>query len=130
MIQGQLLNAAISNAVSLPARNDPTVAAQVLVDLATKGERAYLAAARDIGSPESRRSFQDSFGLLTRALAVGRGIGLTLGPQRISALNALGAAHNDGFPLGVIQPKTLEPAKVSADVARLRAAVAKRFRVG
>jgi hypothetical protein len=130
LIQGQLLNAAIANAVSLPARNDPTVAAQVLVDLATQGQRDYVDAARDLGSPASRRQFQDAFGLLTRALAVGRGIGLGLGPQRIAALNALGAAHNDGFPLGVVQPKTLQPVKVTADVTRLKAAIAKRFRVG
>jgi hypothetical protein len=130
MIQGQLLNAAINNAVSLPARTDPTVGAQVLVDLATEGQRAYQAAARDVGSAESKRAFEDSFGLMTRAVAVGRGIGLALGPQRVAALNALGAAHNDGFPLGVIQPKTLQVAKVNADVARLKAAIAKRFRVG
>jgi hypothetical protein len=129
MIQGQLLNAAIANAVSLPARNDPTVGAQVLVDLATEGQRAYQAAARNVGSAESKRAFEDSFGLMTRALAVGRGIGLALGPQRVTALNALGAAHNDGFPLGVLQPKTLQVAKVNADVARLKAAIAKRFRV-
>jgi hypothetical protein len=130
LIQGQLLNAAISNAVSLSARNDPTVAAQVLVDITTEGQRAYAAAASDLGSSESRRQFQDSFGLLTRALAVARGIGLGLGPQRVPALNALGAAHNDGFPLGVVLPKTLQVAKVTADVARLKAAIAKRFRVG
>jgi hypothetical protein len=130
MIQGQLLNAAIANAVSLPARNDPTVAAQVLVDLVTEGQRDYSAAARDLGSADSKRAFEDSFGLMTRALAVGRGIGLALGPQRIAALNALGAAHNDGFPLGVVQPKSLQVAKVNADVARLKAAIAKRFRVG
>jgi hypothetical protein len=130
LIQGQLLAAAITNSVSLSARNDPTLAAQVTLDLAVEGQRAYAAAARDLGSPESRRAFQDSFGLFTRALAVGRGIGLTLGPQRLAALNALGAAHNDGFPLGVVQPKSLQVAKVNADVTRLRAAIATRFRVG
>jgi hypothetical protein len=130
LIQGQLLNAAISDAVSLPARNDPTVAAQVLVNLANAGQRSYLAASRGTGTVQGRHDFQDAFGLLTRALAVGRGIGLALGPQRVPALNALGAAHNDGFPLGVLVPKSLQAAKVTADVARLKAAVAKRFRVG
>ena len=125
LIQGQLVTAAITNSVSLPTRNDPTLAAQVTLDLANDGQRAYAAA-----SHKSRRAFQDSFGLFTRALAVGRGLGLTLGPERLQALNALGAAHNDGFPLGVVQPKTLQVAKVNADVARLKAAIAKRFRVG
>jgi hypothetical protein len=129
MIQGQLLNAAITNAVSLPTRNDPTLAAQVTLDLANEAQRDYAAAAEKLGSPESRRAFQDSFGLFTRALAVIRGIGPALGPERTRAIGALGAAHNDGFPLGVIQPKSLQVAKVNADVARLKAAIAKRFRV-
>jgi hypothetical protein len=130
LIQGQLLNAAIANAVSLPTRADPTLAAQVTVDLATEGQRDYAAAARNVGSPESRRAFQDSFGLLTRALAVARGITPALGPQRTAVTGALGAAHNDGFPLGVLQPTSLQLAKVNADVARLKAAIAQRFRVG
>jgi len=130
LIQGQLLTAAITNSVSLSTRTDPTLGAQVTLDLAGEGQRAYVAASRNLGSPESRRAFQDSFGLFTRALAVGRGIGLTLGPQRLPALNALGAAHNDGFPLGVVQPKSLQVAKLNADVTRLKAAIAKRFRVG
>jgi hypothetical protein len=129
MIQGQLLNAAITNAVSLSTRNDPTLAAQVTLDLASEAQRDYAAAARNLGSPESQRAFQDSFGLFTRALAVMRGIGPALGPERVHAIGALGAAHNDGFPLGVIQPKSLQVAKVNADVARLKAAIAKRFRV-
>jgi hypothetical protein len=130
LIQGQLLNAAITNAVSLSTRNDPTLAAQVTLDLATEGQRAYAQAGRNVGSPESRRAFQDSFGLFTRAIAVVRGIGPALGPQRTHAIGALGAAHNDGFPLGVLQPKSLQVAKVDADFARLKAALAKRFRVG
>jgi hypothetical protein len=129
MIQGQLLNAAITNAVSLSTRNDPTLAAQVTLDLADEAQRDYAAAARNLGSPESKRAFQDSFGELTRALAVIRGIGPALGPERTKAIGALGAAHNDGFPLGVLQPKSLQVAKVNADVARLKAAIAQRFRV-
>jgi hypothetical protein len=129
LIQGQLLNAAITDAVSLSARNDPTVAAQVLVNLSTAGLRSYTSAARQPGTVQGRREFQNAFGLLTRALAVGRGIGLSLGPERVAALNALGAAHNDGFPLGVVVPKELQVAKVTADVAKVKAAVAKRFRV-
>jgi hypothetical protein len=129
-VQGQLLNAAISDSVTLSARNDPTVAAQVLVNLASAGQRSYASAARQLGTAQGRHDFQDAFGLLTRALAVSRGIGLALGPQRVPALNALGAAHNDGFPLGVVVPKSLQVAKVTADVARVKAAVAKRFRVG
>jgi len=129
MIQGQLLNAAITNAVSLSTRNDPTLAAQVTLDLAREAQRDYAVAAKNVGSPESRHAFQDSFGLFTRALAVIRGIGPALGPERVKAIGALGAAHNDGFPLGVLQPKSLQVAKVNADVARLEAAIAQRFRV-
>jgi len=130
LMQGQLLDAAITDSVDLSARNDPTVGAQVLVDLAKQGNAAYAAAAAAPGTPAGERAFQDSFGLLTRALAIARNLKGSLGPYANAASGAAGAAHNDGFPLGVLEPKTLQPAKVAADVARLRAAVARRFRVG
>ena len=80
-------------------------------------------------TPAGRRAFQDAFGLLTRVLAIARNLKGSLGPQAGAAAAAAGAAHNDGFPLGVLEPKTLQPAKVTADLARLRAAVARRFDV-
>jgi hypothetical protein len=130
LVQGQLLDAAITDSVDLAARNDPTVGAQVLLDLANQGDADYAAVAAAPGTPAGRRAFQDSFGLLTRALAIARNLKGSFGPQANAATNAAGGAHNDGFPLGVLEPKPLQRAKVAADVARLRAAVARRFRLG
>ena len=131
LVQGQLLDAAISDAVSLPARNDPTVAAQVLDNLASQGLRDYLSAVRHgPATPIGSRAFQDSFGLLSRAVTVAHQLGAAFGPEKSAVTGSVGAAHNDGFPLGVLVPKTLQPAKVTADVRRMRAAVAKRFRLG
>ncbi len=129
LMQGQLLDAAITDSVDLSARSDPTVGAQVLVDLANQGNAAYAAAAAASGTPAGRRAFQDAFGLLTRVLAIARNLKGSFGPQAGAAAGAAGAAHNDGFPLGVLEPKTLQQAKVTADLARLRAAVARRFDV-
>ena len=50
------------------------------------------------------RGVPDAFGLLTRALAVARNLSPSLGPERRAAINVIGAAHNDGFPLGVLAP--------------------------
>jgi hypothetical protein len=130
LIQGQLLDAAIADSVDIDARNDPTVAAQVLLNVATKGQAAYQAAVAGGSSTQGRRDFQNAFGLLTRSLALARNLSPSLGPERKPAINAIAAAHRDGFPLGVLLPAKLAPQEVAADVARMQAAVAKRFRLG
>lgn len=129
LVQGQLLNAAIADSVDLGARNDPTVAAQVVLNLSAKGEAAYAAAAAAPPGPHRTQEFQNAFGLLTRALALTRNLSPSLGPERRAAINAIGAAHNDGFPLGVLEPAQLQPVKVAADVKRMQAAVARRYRL-
>jgi hypothetical protein len=127
LMQGQLLDAAIADSVDLAARNDPTVAAQVLLNVSAQGAAAYAAAARQSAGPRRTRDFQNAFGLLTRALALSRNLSTSLGPERRATINAIGAAHNDGFPLGVLVPAQLQPLKVAVDVKRMQAAVAKRF---
>jgi hypothetical protein len=121
LVQGQLLDAAIGDAVGSAARSDPTVAAQVLVNLANEGLAEYS---------RGGRGFQDSFGLITRAVAVARSIQPALGPEAGVVVNSINAAHNDGFPFGVLPPKTPQRAKFTADVRRTLAGVARRFRVG
>lgn len=130
LVQGQLLNAAINDSVDLAARNDPTVAAQVVLNLSAQGAAAYAAAAKAPAGPHRTQEFQNAFGLLTRALALTRNLSPSLGGERRTAINAIGAAHNDGFPLGVLEPAQLQPVKVAADVKRMQAAVAKRYRLG
>ena len=82
LVQGQLLNAAIADSVDLGARNDPTVAAQVVLNLSAKGEAAYAAAAAAAPGPHRTQEFQNAFGLLTRALALTRNLSPSLGPER------------------------------------------------
>jgi hypothetical protein len=127
LMQGQLLDAAIADAVSKPARNDPGVGALVASTLLSQGARAYAAAARGGLNDRGRQDFQDAFGLISRASSVAHGISPSLGGQRNRIINAIGAAHNHGFPAGVLVPKTLHPVQVAADIARAQAAIAKRF---
>ncbi len=129
LVQGQLLDAAIGDSVDLAARNDPTVAAQVLLNLSARARPPTRPRPRRPAGPRRTQEFQNAFGLLTRALALARNLSPSLGPERRAAINAIGAAHNDGFPLGVLEPAQLQPVKVAADVKRMQAAVARRYRL-
>src|SRR5262249_9763093 len=61
LVQGQLLDAAIKDAMTKPTFNDPGVTAQVMMRLAEQGAREYANAARVGGfTPEGRRSYQDA----------------------------------------------------------------------
>jgi hypothetical protein len=131
LVQGQLMDAAIAAAVPVAARDDPGVGATVISRLAAQGAAAYSAAAREGQTPVGKRQFQDAFGLVSRALSVSHGEGASLGPVRVTVLKGLGAAHNDGFPFGVLMPKAaLQAAKVRSDVARVQAALNRRFGFG
>lgn len=127
LMQGQLLDAAIADAVSRRARNDPGVGAFVMSSLLAEGGRLYAAAAREGLTDKGRHDFQDAFGLISRANSVAHGISPSLGGQRNRIINSIGDAHNHGFPAGVLWPKQLKPAKVTADIERAQAAIEKRF---
>jgi hypothetical protein len=127
LMQGQLLDAAIADSVSRPARDDPGVGAFVASTLLAQGGRAYAAAAREGLTDSGKREFQDAFGLISRASSVAHGISPSLGGQRNRIINSIGNAHNHGFPVGVLVPRQLHPAQVAADIARAQAAIAKRF---
>jgi hypothetical protein len=128
LVQGQLLDAGIRDAVGNPAYNDPGVSAWVMLRLASQGAREYAFAAAQGGfTDQGKRAYQDAFGLITRASSISHNISNWLGPQRNAVVNGLNDAHNKGFPTGVLVPRKLDPAGVSAGVARAQAAVAKRF---
>jgi hypothetical protein len=127
LMQGQLLDAAIADAVSQRARNDPGVGAFVMSTLLAQGGRLYAAAAREGLTDRGRNDFQDAFGLISRANSVAHGISPSLGGQRKRIINSIGDAHNHGFPAGVLWPQQLQPVKVAADIARAQAALQKRF---
>jgi hypothetical protein len=128
LVQGQLLDAAISDSVSGPARNDPGVTAQVMSRLAAQGAQDYaLAVAQGGFTDRGRRAYQDAFGLITRASSLSHQISNFLGPQRGAVINGLNDAHNKGFPTGVLVPRHLDPAGVAGGVGRAQAAVSKRF---
>lgn len=128
LVQGQLLDAAIGDAMSKPAFNDPGVTAQVMGRLAAQGAREYATAARVGGfTPEGRRNYQDAFGLITRASNLSHQISTYLGPQRGQVVNGLNNAHEKGFPTGVLVPRHLDPAAVTSGVQQAVAGVSRRF---
>ena len=128
LVQGQLLDAAIHDAMGNAAFNDPGVAAYVMSRLAAQGAREYAQASAVGGfSDRGRRAYQDAFGLLTRASSLSHNIGNFLGPQRNAVVNGLNDAHNKGFPTGVLVPRKLDVAGVQDGVRRALAAVQKRF---
>ena len=128
LVQGQLLDAGIRDAMGNAAFNDPGVTAWVMMRLATQGAREYALAASQGGFTDAgRRGYQDAFGLITRASSLSHSINNFLGPQKNAIINGLNDAHNKGFPTGVLVPRKLDPAGVTAAVQRARAAVSKRF---
>jgi hypothetical protein len=128
LVQGQLLDAGIRDAVGKPAYNDPGVSAWLMSRLASQGAREYaLAAAVGGFSDRGRRAYQDAFGLIMRASSISHNITNWLGPQRNAIVNGLNNAHNAGFPTGVLVPRKLDPAAVQADVQQALAGVQKRF---
>ncbi|HEY2602474.1 MAG TPA: hypothetical protein VGI67_13030 [Thermoleophilaceae bacterium] len=128
LVQGQLLDAAITDSVSKAARNDPGFTAQVMLQLATQGAREYMLAAQQGGfTDQGKRQYQDAFGLITRASSLSHAIASYLGPQRGAVINGLNDAHQKGFPTGVLVPKQLNAAAVTAGVQRAQAGVSRRF---
>jgi hypothetical protein len=128
LVQGQLLDAAIKDAMGTAAFNDPGVTALVMSRLATQGANEYALAAQVGGfSDRGRRAYQDAFGLLTRASSLSHNIGNFLGPQRNAVVNGLNNAHNAGFPTGVLVPRKLNAAGVAAGVQQAQAGVQRRF---
>jgi hypothetical protein len=127
LMQGQLLDAAIADSVSLRARTDPGVSALVVSTLAGEAARTYDAAAREGFTDQGRRGYQDAFGLIIRAVSVAHAIGPSLGPEQNHIINALNAAKNQGFPTGILRPAQLQPVRVVGHVARAQAAISRRF---
>ena len=128
LVQGQLLDAAIRDAMGQAAFNDPGVTAYVMSRLAAQGAREYALAASVGGfTDQGRRAYQDAFGLITRASSLSHNISNFLGPQRGAVVNGINDAHNKGFPTGVLVPRKLDPAGVTAGIQRAQAAVSKRF---
>ncbi len=128
MVQGQLLEAAIHDAMGNAAFNDPGVSALVMMRLAEQGAREYAHAAAVGGfTPQGKRAYQDAFGLITRASSLSHNISNALGPQRNAVVNGLNDAHSNGFPTGVLEPRKLHPLAVAAGVRRAQAAVSQRF---
>jgi hypothetical protein len=128
LVQGQLLDAAISDSMTPAGFKDPGVSAQVMSQLAAQGEREYALAAQVGGfTDRGRRYYQDAFGLITRASSISHTISGFLGPQRNAVVNGLNDAHQKGFPTGVLVPRKLDVAAVTAGVQRAQAAVSKRF---
>jgi hypothetical protein len=125
-LQGQVLDAALTDAVSGAARRDPAVSALVVGRLAQQAEREYAVAGSEGFSARGVRAYQDAFGLVARAQAVARQIG-ALGPQQGAVNRALGDAYAAGFPTGVRAPRRLPAARVEADLARARAGLSRRF---
>jgi hypothetical protein len=128
LVQGQLLDAAIRDAMGQAAFNDPGVTAYVMSRLAAQGAREYALAASQGGFTDvGRRGYQDAFGLITRASSLSHNISNFLGPERNAVINGLNNAHNKGFPTGVLVPRNLDPAGVQAGVQQALAGVQKRF---
>jgi hypothetical protein len=128
LVQGQLLDAAIRDAMGQAAFNDPGVTAYVMSRLAAQGAREYALAASQGGFTDvGRRGYQDAFGLITRASSLSHNISNFLGPQRNAVINGLNDAHNKGFPTGVLMPRKLDPAGVQAGVQQALAGVQRRF---
>jgi hypothetical protein len=127
LMQGQLLDAAVQDAVSKPALDDPGVAAQVMTRLADQGAREYSIAAREGFTDPGRRAYQDAFGLIARASFISHQIAPSLGPQRNAIVNSLNHAHDIGFPTGILAPRHQPAAQLAADVRRAAAAVTERF---
>ncbi|HEY7631607.1 MAG TPA: hypothetical protein VH817_12935 [Thermoleophilaceae bacterium] len=128
LMQGQLLDAAISDSMSKAGFNDPGVTASVMAQLAAQGAREYSQAA-SVGqfSDRGKQLYQDAFGLITRASSLSHRISTYLGPQRGAIINGLNDAHEKGFPTGVLVPKKLDVAAVTGGVARSNAGVSQRF---
>lgn len=126
-LQGQVLDAALADAVSGAARRDPGVAALVAGRLARQAGREYAVAASEGFTASGVRAYQDAFGLVARAQAVARQIGGALGPQNGAVSRSLADAYSAGFPTGVLTPRHLPAARVEADLARARAALSRRF---
>lgn len=128
LVQGQLLEAAISDSMTRPGFKDPGVTAQVMAQLAEQGAREYALAAQVGGfTDRGRLAYQNAFGLLTRASSLSHTISTFLGPQRNAVVNGLNNAHQKGFPTGVLVPRKLDAAAVAAGVAQARAGVTQRF---
>jgi hypothetical protein len=128
MVQGQLLEAAIHDAMGNAAFNDPGVSALVMMKLAEQGAREYAEAAAVGGfAPQSKQLYEDAFGLITRASSISHNISKSLGPERNAVVNGLNDAHSGGFPTGVLVPRKLNTAAVVAGVRRAQAAVSRRF---
>lgn len=128
LVQGQLLDAAISDSMSKAGFDDPGVTASVMAQLAAQGAREYAQAAAVGGfTDRGKQLYQDAFGLITRASSMSHRISTYLGPQRGAVINGLNNAHEKGFPTGVLVPKKLDVAAVTAGVARSNAGVAQRF---
>jgi hypothetical protein len=128
LIQGQLLDAAISDSMTKPGFNDPGVTAAVMSRLAAQGARDYALAAQVGGfSARGRTAYQDAFGMITRASSLSHLISNFLGPQRGVVINGLNDAHQNGFPTGVLVPRLLHPTAVAAGVQRALAGVSQRF---
>jgi hypothetical protein len=128
LVQGQLLDAAISDSMTKGGFNDPGVTASVMAQLAAQGAREYSQAA-SIGqfSDRGKLLYQDAFGLITRASSLSHRISSYLGPQRNDVIDGLNDAHQKGFPTGVLVPRKLDVAGVVAGVRRSNAAVSARF---
>lgn len=126
-LQGQVLDAALADAVSGAARRDPGVAALVAGRLARQAGREYAVAASEGFTASGVRAYQDAFGLVARAQAVARQIGGALGPQNGAVSRSLADAYSAGFPTGVLTPRHLPAARVQSDLARARAALSRRF---
>jgi hypothetical protein len=127
LMQGQLLDAAIADSATAPAQNDPGVTAEVLVRLAQQGTRSYAVAASEGFTYRGKRAYQDAFGLIARADTLSHRISAALGPQANQVTNALDDAHNAGFATGIRAPRKMPAQRVSRDVERARAGIAKRF---
>jgi hypothetical protein len=127
LMQGQLLDAAVQDSVSGRGLNDPGLAALVMTRLADEGSRDYAIAAQEGFTDRGRRAYQDSFGLITRASTISHQISASFGPEGNTIVGSLNDAHTIGFPTGILLPREMPAAKLSADVARARAAVSRRF---
>jgi hypothetical protein len=127
LMQGQLLDAAANDAASRRALGDPGLAAEVMVRLADQGAQAYAVAASAGFTDRGRRAYQDAYGLIARASAISHQISASFGPEQGAIVGALNDAHSVGFPTGILAPLHMPAARISADAARARAAVAKRF---
>ena len=105
LIQGQLLDAAISDSMTKPGFNDPGVTAQVMSRLAAQGARDYALAARVGGfTARGRSAYQDAFGAdHARLVALPPDQQLPR-PRSATVINGLNDAHQSGFPTGSSSP--------------------------